>query len=93
MSDIARFRIVVGGRVQGVAFRAYTQRRAVELGLCGYVRNLDSGEVEIIAEGERTRLEKLVGFCKEGPSHARVLEFKQTELPPTGEFNSFNIRY
>lgn len=56
----ARLTATVRGRVQGVGFRAWTRRRALGLGLVGTATNLRGGEVEIVAEGERTALEALV---------------------------------
>ncbi len=59
MSEQVAVRVVVYGRVQGVFFRAFVGQRGRELGLTGYVRNLSRGDaVEIVAEGERARLEK-----------------------------------
>ncbi len=72
MADRARVHLVVSGRVQGVAFRAYTVDEARDLRLSGWVRNLPDGRVEAEAEGERPALEALVAFCRRGPPAARV---------------------
>ncbi len=64
--------MIVRGRVQGVFYRAFTCRVARELGLAGYVRNLEDGAVEVWAEGDREKLEQLIVYLKEGPSSARV---------------------
>jgi acylphosphatase len=72
MAERARVHVVVSGRVQGVAFRAYTVDEARDLGLSGWVRNLPDGRVEAEAEGERPALEALVAFCRRGPPAARV---------------------
>ena len=64
---------VVKGRVQGVNFRDFVYRRAISLGLTGYVRNLpDMRSVEVVAEGQRERLELLVEHLRHGPRAARV---------------------
>jgi acylphosphatase len=55
-----RVTLVVRGRVQGVGFRWWTQRRARRLGLRGLVRNTPGGDVEIIAQGSRDACEKLL---------------------------------
>jgi acylphosphatase len=68
----ARLCVRVSGRVQGVAFRAYTQEEARSLALSGWVRNLADGRVEVLAEGPREALERLLEWCRQGPSHARV---------------------
>ncbi len=72
MADRARVHLLVSGRVQGVAFRAYTVDEARRLGVEGWVRNLPDGRVEVEAEGERTALLGLVRFCERGPPAARV---------------------
>jgi len=87
-----RVHLFVAGRVQGVFFRAYTQARARELGLVGYVRNLPDGRVEIVAEGEEEALRKLVSFSHQGPPLAQVTGVKERWEPPTGEFADFEIR-
>lgn len=64
---------IVRGRVQGVNFRDFVYRRAISLGLTGHVRNLpDMRSVEVVAEGQRERLELLVEHLREGPRGARV---------------------
>jgi acylphosphatase len=69
----AALRAVVHGRVQGVGFRAFVQRRALELGLKGFARNLSDGvSVEVVAEGQRAALEALLAGLKIGPSAAHV---------------------
>jgi acylphosphatase len=68
----ARARVIVSGRVQGVWFRESTRRRASELGLSGWVRNLPDGRVEAEFEGEADAVEAALGFVAEGPTHARV---------------------
>lgn len=64
--------LVVRGRVQGVSFRASTQREARRLGLCGWVKNRPDGSVEILAEGSENALADLVRWAHEGPTFARV---------------------
>lgn len=66
--------IIVKGRVQGVYFRAYTQKQAAKLNLSGYVRNLDAGHVEIVASGEADALQQLISWCHKGPMLAKVAE-------------------
>ena len=67
MTDLASVQTIVYGYVQGVLFRDFVSRRATELGLTGYVRNLPEGSVEVNAEGRRKQLEKLIGYLKVGP--------------------------
>lgn len=65
-------RILVSGRVQAVSYRDWTVRTAQRLGLRGWVRNLNDGRVEILADGEDEALATLVEACREGPPLARV---------------------
>ncbi len=88
-----RVHLLVKGHVQGVAFRAYTQMEARRLHLCGYVRNLPDGSVEIIAEGEKKPLEKFVEWAHQGSPVSRVEEVIETYSNVAEEFNSFRIDY
>lgn len=85
-----RIRAIVSGRVQGVSYRASTAKKAGQLGLVGWVRNLSNGSVELEAEGER--VDELLDWCKHGPPHARVDDVSVEELAPTGG-TTFEIRY
>jgi len=94
MTDLVSVRAIVNGRVQGVFFRDFVFRRATELGLTGYVRNLPGGRaVEVQAEGERERLEKLLGYLKAGPPSAKVEEVVTDWSEYTGNYSRFSIRY
>ena len=94
MSDLASVKAVVYGSVQGVFFRDFTFRRAVELGLTGYVRNLPGGSsVEVLAEGEKVKLEKLIGYLKIGPPWAVVERVELSWSPPGGSYPRFSVRY
>jgi len=93
MSDLALLRAVVRGRVHGVYFRAFVESRALELKLSGYVRNLPDGTVEVKAEGEIPKLEKLVEYLKKG-SPASLVEAVVAEwAEPSGEFSGFSTKY
>ena len=94
MTDKASVRVIVYGYVQGVFFRAFASRRATELGLTGYVRNLPGGKaVEVQAEGERKQLEKLVSYLRVGPPAARVERVVTNWSEYTGGYPGFSIRY
>jgi acylphosphatase len=93
-SDLASLQATVYGYVQGVFFRAFVSRRAEELGLTGYVRNLrDREAVEVVAEGKRKQLEKLITHLKVGPPAARVEKVVTNWSEYTGSYSGFNIRY
>jgi len=93
MADLASLQAKVTGRVHGVFFRAYVESRAGDLNLTGYVRNLSSGGVEVRAEGERERLEKLVHYLEVGPPAARVSEVVTRWGKYRGLFHGFQVRY
>lgn len=93
MSDEVRLQAIVHGHVQGVNFRYYTQLRARELGVKGYVRNKWDGTVEVVAEGERAAVEQLLEFLKVGPRAARVQRVDSQWQDPTGQFTYFEVRY
>jgi acylphosphatase len=93
-SDLASLQATVYGYVQGVFFRAFVSRRAGELGLTGYVRNLPGGEaVEVLAEGERKQLEELISHLKVGPPAARVARVVTNWSEYTGSYSHFSIKY
>lgn len=69
----------VRGRVQGVGFRNFVQREAVRLGLDGWVRNLDSGDVELHAQGPAAALDDLAGALHRGPRFADVRGVEESE--------------
>ena len=71
--------ILVRGRVQGVFYRNWTVATAKRLGISGWVRNLRSGEVEILAMGDTPALDALVGECRKGPPAAVVEEVLVSE--------------
>ena len=93
MTDLASVRLIVHGYVQGVYFRDFTSRQAIELGLTGYVRNLSEGTVEVQAEGERKQLEKLISHLKVGPPAAKVTKVVTNWSEYTGRYSSFSVRY
>ena len=81
------------GKVQGVGFRMYTQSKAEELGIVGFVQNLDDGTVKIVAAGEDDKVDALINWAKTGSPAAEV-DNLQTEVMEyrEGEFDSFEIR-
>lgn len=93
MAESASLQATVHGLVQGVFFRAFVARRARELGLAGYVRNLPDGAVEVLAEGGRRQLEKLVEYLREGPPAARVDNVVTAWSKHTGNYTVFSVSY
>ncbi len=83
----------ISGRVQGVGYRAFTNRIARSLGLKGFVRNLPDGRVEVYAEGDEEKLKKLLEKLHEGPYFADVKNVEYTLSEPRGQYEDFTIRY
>ncbi|OOC10357.1 MULTISPECIES: acylphosphatase [Thioalkalivibrio] len=71
----------VSGRVQGVFFRASTQKQARPLGLTGHARNLPDGSVEVLAVGSPEALDRLGTWLQEGPRQARVDDLQVEDVP------------
>jgi acylphosphatase len=92
MAETSRLHATVEGRVQGVGFRYYVQERAEVLELTGWVRNCWDGSVEVLAEGDREKLEKLLTALHRGPASAYVTEVKVNWQAATGEFPRFSVR-
>ncbi len=84
--------IIVKGKVQGVYFRAYTQKQAIKHNVNGFVRNLTNGDVEIVAEGDDTALQALVSWCHKGPLLARVRQVITSPYQAGEVFEGFEIR-
>lgn len=70
--------VVIRGRVQGVWYRAWTQKTAVGLGLSGWVRNCADGTVEALFSGPQDRVAAMLRLCRKGPMLARVDDVCQT---------------
>lgn len=92
MKNAARVHLKINGRVQGVYFRASTVEQARRLGVTGWVMNCRDSSVAVIAEGERERLEELIGWCRSGPPGAQVTEVSAEWEAPKEEFQSFYIK-
>ncbi|MEM6845103.1 MAG: acylphosphatase [Bacteroidota bacterium] len=78
------YSIQVTGKVQGVFFRASTQEKAQSLGVRGWVKNEADGSVLIRAEGDEANLQKLIEWCHQGSTHARVQQVHQKEVEEEG---------
>ena len=71
----------IKGTVQGVFFRNFIKENADKLGLKGFVRNLDNGNVEVFIEGEIDNVDKMCDICRQGAKHAVVKDVKVEEQP------------
>lgn len=88
-----RAHVHIRGKVQGVTYRASTRRRARELDVKGWVRNLPDGRVEAVFEGDKEKVRKIIEWCKKGPSRAEVSGMDLDWEKPTGEYGDFSVRY
>ena len=84
-------KFLLTGRVQGVGFRYFAERWASQLGICGYVKNLWDGSVEVYAIGDAVALEKLKLQLAEGPRSARVAAIDESDEPVDKRYNRFII--
>ncbi len=87
-----RCRVVVRGRVQGVAFRASTRSQARALRVAGWVRNRPDGSVEAVFEGPAEAVEAAVAWCRRGPPWARVDDLERADEPIEG-LDDFEVRF
>ena len=87
-----RLTLIISGRVQGVSFRASTLEATGRLQITGFVRNLQDGRVEVVAEGNPGALADLEQWCHLGPPAAKVTSVETQSSAATGEFRDFQIR-
>jgi len=88
---LRRVHVFLSGRVQGVSFRWFTQSRALDLELTGWVKNLRDGRVEAVIEGPSEKVAKLLEKMARGPQAARVDKIDVRDEPYAGQFSTFDI--
>ena len=88
MNERRATHVIISGRVQGVWYRAWTQKTALKLGLTGWVRNRTDGTVEAVFSGTPDQIEAMVAKCRKGPPLARVADIHQSpaEIPDEDDF-------
>lgn len=86
-----RVRLGIRGLVQGVSFRYYAREEARRLGVSGWIRNREDGDVEAVAEGDDEALETFVGWCRRGPPGARVHAVERQELAGARRYRDFGV--
>ena len=92
MSKI-RVHLVVSGRVQGVGFRYFCDRTAVDLGITGWVRNESDGTVELEIQGDETQVVSFLTKIKKGPTLAYVSSVRRNDVTICPDETSFAIEY
>jgi len=91
MIETTSVHVFVDGRVQGVGFRYFVKELASQLSLTGWVRNLEDGRVEILAEGEKNNILEFIDHVRIGPRNAFVSDFRFEWLSPTSHYQYFMI--
>ena len=85
--------LIISGKVQGVFYRASCQKIAIQYDLKGWVKNLSTGQVEVLAQGKKEEIEKFINWCKKGPPHAIVNDLEIKWQPLNHDYNTFEIIY
>lgn len=93
MNEWVQGRLILKGRVQGVGYRYFVLRLAQKFEVTGLVRNLPSGEVEVVAEGKKEEVETFLEEVKKGPASAYVSSFREEWLPFSGFYHDFRVGY
>ncbi|HLG23942.1 MAG TPA: acylphosphatase [Candidatus Nanoarchaeia archaeon] len=84
--------LIVHGRVQGVFFRDNTRKKAIELGLFGYAKNLDDGTVEVVLQGNESKIKTLIDFLRKNPGISRVDDIQITDAD-FKKFGNFEVNH
>ena len=92
-NDNQELHAYVNGWVQGVGYRYFVVNNALALGLRGYVRNVSDGSVEVLAQGTRPKLERLLTFLQRGPAAAEVNAISTHWGQPTEHLSGFHVRW
>jgi acylphosphatase len=92
-NNIEELHATVHGYVQGVGFRYFVVQKATALGLRGYARNESNGDVEVLAQGTRPALERLVTLLRHGPASAEVETVQTNWRAPTEHISGFHVRW
>jgi acylphosphatase len=90
---MVQYEIKISGRVQGVGFRYFVQKRANEFDIKGWVKNMPDGSVVVMAKGDFKDMETFVDHLRIGPSMARVLKVEKSQMPELEDFSDFRVRY
>ncbi len=93
VTAVKTVRIKVYGKVQGVGFRYYTLRQANKLGVKGWVRNVQDGTVEIVAQGDPASLDRLSAAVKQGSPASKVKRIHVEEIDGMNRYSSFQVKY
>jgi acylphosphatase len=87
----AAAKFIIQGTVQGVFFRQFIKEKAELLNLTGFARNLTNGNVEVIIEGDKDKIETFGKLLHDGPEHSSIRNLQAEEKKWSGEFKDFKI--
>jgi acylphosphatase len=93
MQEKIRAHVLVFGKVQGVFYRQGAKEKAKDLGVFGWVKNLNDGSVEAVFEGEKESVKKMLQWAKTGTFSSAVKDIKMEFAPYKGEFLNFEIKH
>lgn len=86
-----RLHLLVSGCVQGVGFRYHARKKAQDLSIAGWIRNLPDGRVELIIQGEESALKTMIDWCRKGPDRGFVTALEVEELPIDPTLSGFKV--
>jgi acylphosphatase len=86
-------KVLIEGQVQGVFYRAHTKKKAQQLGLKGWVKNLPDGRVEVVFQGPKEKVEQMINWCWQGSPLSRVSQVKRVPQATRENFQDFEIIY
>ncbi len=84
-------KLIVKGSVQGVFYRQFCKENADKLGVKGFIRNLEDGNVEVVLEGDNDEVDMMVKLCKQGPKYSQIRNVEVEEKKWGGDFDGFKI--
>lgn len=87
-----RAHIFIEGNVQGVFYRSWTHKTAKELGLNGFVNNMEDGRVEALFEGDKEKVSEMVEKCKQGSEASKVTHIDVIWEEPKEDYNDFVVK-
>jgi acylphosphatase len=88
-----RVHVFISGHVQGVSFRYHIKEHAEDLDVNGWVKNLPDSRVEAVFEGEKTAVDQMIEYCKNGPVGATISDVQVLREKFTNEFTDFTISF
>ena len=91
MEEKSCLHVIIEGRVQGVGFRYFVLQKANEIGVNGWVRNRYQGDVEVLAEGDPSKLNRLLAFLRSGPPSSNVDTVKHDWKEASEQYSRFSV--